>query len=276
MLYRTSSALCLALALMPACAGAPAPEVESAPSGTDAAPPPRSDAATDRAPVVVPDAAEEDSPSPTDSAAPMDAAVTAADASPAPADAAAGPFSCTLVLGIKETGEWFNAGFETIVENARWEVVPVHNGHIELWADPRSDLWAMKPASPCTQAAAPDRVVFVGTNYDYTTTAEFVPRYLAVIENVKSKYPAVRRIDLMTYVRAPGNMPCPGNLSLKTWIKPAQDEAIAQVAAMFPAFVQATPKFEVRSCSDFSMPPHFTAAAAMAAAKLIGAYYLAN
>ena len=37
--------------------------------------------------------------------------------------------------------------------------------------------------------------------------------------------------------------------------------------------LRCTPKFEVRSCADDSMPPHFTAAAAMAAAKTIGAYY---
>ena len=83
----------------------------------------------------------------------------------------------------------------------------------------------------------------------------------------------IRRIELMTYVRAPGNMPCPGNLSVKTYIKAAQDQSNEMVASAFPGLVFVAPKFEVRSCSDYSMPPHFTGAAAMAAAKTIGAYY---
>ena len=77
----------------------------------------------------------------------------------------------------------------------------------------------------------------------------------------------------MTYVRGPGNMPCPGNLSIKTYIKPAQDQAIAIVVAQSGGFVVAAPKFELASCSGFAMPPHFTPAAAMATAKEIGAYY---
>jgi hypothetical protein len=238
-------------------------------------------------------------PAPPDSDAasdlPADAAAVTPDAVPAPpvrpdasppedrmaegppAGAASADFVCTLVIGIKETGEWFNAGFEAVVDNARWEVIPVHNGHLELWADPQNALWSMKPGSPCTRnAAAPDRVIFVGTNYDYTTTGEFVPRLTAVVHNLQAKFAGLRRIELMTYVRAPGNVPCPGNLSEKTYIKAAQDEANELVAQAFAGLVFVAPKFEVRSCSDFSMPPHFTSAAAMAAARAIGAHYLTH
>jgi hypothetical protein len=193
---------------------------------------------------------------------------------PAPDTAAAEPFVCNLVIGIKATGEWFNAGFENVVENARWEVIPVHNGHVELWADPRNGLWSMAPSSPCAKNAGnPDRVLFVGTNYDYTTLDEWVPKLTAVVNNIKARYSNLRRIELQTYVRAPGNVPCPGNLSVKTYIKPAQDEAMDLVAKSFPGLVVVSPRFEVRSCSDYSMPPHFTAAAAAAAARTIGAYY---
>jgi len=200
----------------------------------------------------------------------------AADAPPRDA-APAGDFVCTLVIGIKATGEWFNAGFESVVDGARWEVIPVHNGHLELWADPKNSLWSLAPGSPCAKnAGSPDRVIFVGTNYDYTTTEEFVPRLTAVVHNLQAKFPGVRRIELMTYVRAPGNLPCPGTLSVKTYIKAAQDESNQLVADAFPGLVFVAPKFEVRSCADYSMPPHFTAAAAMAAAKTIGAYYLTH
>ena len=258
----------LALAFLAGCSASPA----APPAGTPETPDP-----------VPADAA----PAPDRAAAPVelpDAVVPGVvPADSAPGDAAAPPpevhadFVCTLVIGIKATGEWFNAGFEAIVENARWEVIPVHNGHLELWADPANALWKLAPGSACAKnAGAPDRVIFVGTNYDYTTVDEFQPKLTAVVHNIQAKFPGTKRIELMTYVRGPGNVPCPGNLSVKTYIKPAQDEANALVAAAFPGLVFVAPKFEVRSCADYSMPPHFTAAAAMAAAKTIGAYYLTH
>src|SRR5256885_10638246 len=118
-------------------------------------------------------------------------------------------------------------------------------------------MWSTPPTSPCAKnAAAPERVVYVGVNYDYVTADDFVPRYAAVIANIKARYPSVKRIDLMTLVRAPGNMPCPGNLAIKTWIRPGQAEAIQIMARDNPGFVYPTPKFEVRSCADFGLPPH--------------------
>jgi hypothetical protein len=210
-----------------------------------------------------PDASDADAGAAVDASAPIGADGPSATA-----------FTCNLVLGIKQTGEWFAAGFETVVENARWEVVPIHDGHIELWADPMNAIWGQKTLSPCTQGAAtPDRVIFVGTNYDYTTTAEFVPKYLAVIENIKAKFASVKRIELMTHVRAPGNVACPGALDFKTTIKPAQDQSIEMAISKYPGLVFAAPKFEVDSCADYGLYPHFKGGGAAAVAKKIGAYY---
>jgi hypothetical protein len=197
----------------------------------------------------------------------------APDAAGAPGGDASVRFACTRVLGIKQTGEWFSAGFETVVDNAGWEVVPVHNGHIELWADPMNAIWSQKPQSPCAAGTAPDRVIFVGTNYDYTTVGEFLPKYLAVIDNIKARFAAVKRIELQTHVRAPGNVACPGALDFKTTIKPAQDEALAQAVAKYPGFVVASPKFEVDSCADYGLYPHFKGGGAAAVGKKIGAHY---
>jgi hypothetical protein len=212
-------------------------------------------------------------------AAPVDVA-SLADVAPASAEppaTAPDAYACTLVLGVKETGEWFNAGFESIVENARWEVVPIHDGYLELWAEPNNAMWSVAPQSPCAKGATtPDRVIFSSSNYVYSTTDEFAPKYMGVIENIKAHYPTVKRVDLMTLVRAPGNTPCPGNLTEKTWIRPAEDESIQMMTRAYPGFVFASPRFEVRSCADFAMPPHFTGPAAMAVAKVIGAYYLAH
>jgi hypothetical protein len=271
-------AVFLTFALVAGCGGG-VPDLlnvprDGAPPIADAAPPvvsppvPAIDAAV--APVPPDGAPATD----TSSAPAPDAAVAADDASGEPPLTPPDAYACTLVLGIKETGEWFDAGFEDIVENARWEVVPIHNGALELWADPANGMWSLPPQSPCARGAtAPDRIIFCGANYDYSTTDEFVPRYRAVIDNIKVRYPTVKRVDLITLVRAPGNQPCPGNLTEKTWIRPAQDESISLMTRAYPGFVYASPRFEVRSCADFAMPPHFTSAAAMAAAKTIGAYY---
>jgi len=256
------------LASLAGCAAAPAGAPANAPPEPDAGAPVVLDAAA-----IPPDIAA--IPPAPDAAPPEE---TPADAPAAVADTAAtADITCNLVIGIKATGEWFNAGFESAVDGARWEVIPVHNGHLELWADPKNSLWSLAPGSPCARnAGSPERVIFVGTNYDYTTTDEFVPKLTAVVHNLQAKFPRLQRIELMTYVRAPGNMPCPGNLSVKTYIKAAQDQSNELVAAAFPGLVSVAPKFEVRSCADYSMPPHFTSAAAMAAARTIGAYYQAH
>lgn len=200
--------------------------------------------------------------------------VSAVDGSPAVDPST---FTCNLILGIKQTGEWFAAGFETVVDNARWEVVPIHDGHIELWADPKNAIWASKVVSPCKDGAdKPDRVIFVGTNYDFVTVEEWLPRYLAVIANIQSKYPGVKRIELMTHVRAPHNVACPGNLDFKTFIKPGQDAALAMAVATMPGLVSAAPKFEVRTCADYGLKPHFAGDGAPAAGKAIGTYYLTH
>jgi len=121
------------------------------------------------------------------------------------------------------------------------------------------------------------RVVFMGTNYDYDTVELFLPKYVAVLNNIKAKYATVRHLDVMTYTRAPGNMECVGaNRSADSYIKPAQDEAIAMFAAMYPDFVVAAPKWEVQSCADFGLCPHLTGPANAIISKTIGMYFLLN
>ncbi len=45
------------------------------------------------------------------------------------------------------------------------------------------------------------------------------------------------------------------------------------MVAKNPGLVFAAPKFEVRSCADYALLPHFTSAGAMAVAKTIGEHY---
>ncbi len=185
-------------------------------------------------------------------------------------------FACSWVLGITTTGEWYKEGFEDVVDDDRWQVTPIEMGHLEKWADPAHEIWQSEVQSACAKGSEqPDRVVFNATKYEWTTVAEFLPAYVAVVNNIKTKYPSVKRIDLITYARAPGNEECVGaNRSSYSYIKPAQDDAAAMLPAMFPGFVFVAPKWEHQSCSDFGLCPHVSTAANQRLAKTIGEYFL--
>jgi hypothetical protein len=186
-------------------------------------------------------------------------------------------YVCSLILGIATTNEWFG-GFEKVVDNARWELKFQDSAHIEKWADPANAVWSLPITSPCAKNAdAPDRVVFMGTNYDYDTVELFLPKYVAVWNNIKAKYPTVKHLDVMTYTRAPGDQECVGAMRPNdSYIKPAQDEAIVMFAAMYPGIVVPTPRWEVQSCSDFTLCPHLTGAANAVISKTIGTYFLTH
>jgi hypothetical protein len=290
MFCRLALLLCLGM-ILDGCSSSTANPGESAPSGTavDGAaeatpepvvgPSPSPDAAVEAAP-------EQMMPPPLP---PGDAASSAETAAPPP-DAATdsaepvGPvltykdFTCSWVLGITTTGEWYRAGFENVVDNARWQVTPIEMGHLEKWADPNNPIWNSAIQSPCTMnSKTPDRIVYTAVKYEWTTVDQFLPAYIAVINNIKTKYPSVKRVDLMTYERAPGDMECAGaNRPLDSWIRPVQDQAAAMTAAMFPGFVFILPKWEVKSCADFGLCPHLSGAANALEAKTIGEYFLAN
>ncbi len=95
-----------------------------------------------------------------------------------------------------------------------------------------------------------------------------------MLNTIKAKYPSAKRIDLMTYTRAPNDTECMGaNRSADSYIKPAQDEAAKQAAAMFPGLVFTAPKWEVTSCSDFTLCPHLTNDGNLALSATLATYY---
>jgi hypothetical protein len=181
------------------------------------------------------------------------------------------------VLGIHTTGEWYAAGFEMIVDDARWQISGLEMAQFE-WKNAGFGGWNSAPGSPCTMnSKTPDRIVFTGVDGGSTTVAQFLPQYEAVINNIKTKFPSVKRIDLMTMARAPGNLECKGaNRSSASWIRPGEDEAIAMEVAKYPGFVFATPKIEVQACSDFGLCPHINAAANARVAMLNADWLIKN
>ncbi len=198
---------------------------------------------------------------------------TAADAG---ADAAAThTFTCNQVMGVSVTGEWFSGGFEARVGDPHWQAVTLSHAYVDLWADPTNTVWATPLTSPCAeQSDSPDRVLFVGCNWDYTTAAEWTAAFNAVIANLQAKYPKLKHIELLTMLRAPGNQSCPDAVNAETVVQPFIDAAIAKVVADHPGFVSAAPHFEAPNCDVFILGgPHFTADGQAAVAQVYGDYY---
>ena len=110
--------------------------------------------------------------------------------------ASADTFVCTQVIGVSVTGDWFGAGFEDGIDGSRWQALWRSHAFVESWADPTSDLWTMKPQSPCAQRSDnPDRVIFTGVNWEYKTREAWQEKLAAVVETIRTKYTGARRID---------------------------------------------------------------------------------
>jgi hypothetical protein len=195
-----------------------------------------------------------------------------------PAAGPKGPFSCSLVIGIQATADWFNGGFETMVGGGdKWELLAVHSGFVNYWADPSNKVWGQKPSSACTMNAGnPDRVILTALylHWMHASVEEWVNVLSTAVKNFKEKYSNLKNVELTTFVRSPGEKPCPGGMTFKSYIEPEQDQAYAMMPALFPGLVTVAPRTEVSSCADYGgNPPHLTGAGKANAAKKLAALY---
>ena len=185
---------------------------------------------------------------------------------------------CNSVLGIDTTSEWFTSGFENQVPNAKWQIIYFHPGYVENWQNPNDPVWSTAITSACTTSSTnPDRVLFNAFSDPSDSTFNNATAYAAgltkVVANLKTKYPGLKRIDLLAMTRAPNNMPCvAGNRMsiVESWV----DTAMSMVAAANPGFVTVAPPFYAPSCDDFADGgPHFTDAGKPIIANVYGTYY---
>jgi rhamnogalacturonyl hydrolase YesR len=187
-----------------------------------------------------------------------------------------GGYKCNMIVGGKLSTEWYAAGFENIVDDSRWQVIGKSEAYTNVWADPTNAYWSTAPTSPCTDSSDnPDRIIFIAFNWVYTNVIQFQFDLESIVANIQTKYPNVKRIDLMTMIRSPNNQTC-GHVTGQDWVQPFVDEAIANVvAAPHTVEVTAAPKFYVPNCSAFDpkTTPHFTADGNTAMANIIGSYY---
>jgi hypothetical protein len=182
------------------------------------------------------------------------------------------PFSCTQVMGVSVTGDWFGAGFEQGVDGDRWQAMTRTHAFVDLWANPKDEIWSVPVASPCAKdAGSPDRVLFMAVNWEYKTAAEWTGALTRVVQGLRARYPRLRRIELLTMLRAPGNRSCGNTMSV---VAPFVDEAVARVAAANPALVRVGPRLEAPSCAVFVKGgPHFSDAGMKDVARVYAAAY---
>lgn len=180
-------------------------------------------------------------------------------------------FVCTQVMGVAVTRLWYAAGFEEGLDGSRWQELARPFAHLPSWADPESPFWWEAPASPCaSNAHDPDRVVLVAVHWDYRSEEEWVRALDAAVANLVAKYPSLRRVELLTGLRGPGNDHC-GHP--KRHIPPFVDRAIERVAAANPRLVRAGPRFEVPRCDLFEKGPYLSAEGKSTVARMMGAHY---
>jgi hypothetical protein len=186
--------------------------------------------------------------------------------------ASAKPFECSVVLGLAVTQEWFSAGFEPSVGDARWQAILRPHTFVEQWANPQDPVWSQAPLSSCEQRTAdPDRVVFFAADWNYKDEGEWITGLTAAVNAIRFKFRGARVIELLPMVRGPNNASCG---DAKSVVEPFVDQAIERVAAQFSGLVRPGPKFEVARCDWFEKGgPHFTTEGRGEVAKLIAAHY---
>ncbi|MES1208944.1 MAG: hypothetical protein ABUS79_23650, partial [Pseudomonadota bacterium] len=196
---------------------------------------------------------------------------------------AKGPFSCTLLVGPTTMGQWFNGGFLTYpgIDATKWEAMVVGHHYIPDWSPPGASLWN-SPLDGTQRCAAnsttPDRVIFHATQWSAMAVATWEMHFSGIVKNIQTKWPSVKRIELMLSTVGPNDMSCGG-----TEQNIAQNglTALDGMPALFPNLVYEDPGpgkwWYIPKCSDFiSGAPQYTDAGAADVAKMMGEFFAAQ
>ena len=171
--------------------------------------------------------------------------------------------------------ELYAGGLENGLAAARWQLKWKDHAAIEEWANPQSTFWDAPVESACaSDTASPDRVVFMIFSWTVTTQSDWRTKITQTVNNFRSKYSDLKRLDFMNLITGPNNMLCPTPPAAGETIVVSQELAAAmvEVAAAFPGFVYLSPKWAARSCSDFQGGgPHLTVAGNVAVAGAVSA-----
>jgi hypothetical protein len=193
---------------------------------------------------------------------------------------AKGPFSCTLLVGPTTLGQWFDGGFLIYpgIDATKWEAMIAGHHYIPDWSPPGSSLWnsPLDGKQRCaTNSSAPDRVIFHATQWSAMPVATWEMHFSGIIKNIQTKWPSVKRIELMLSTVGPNDMSCGGT---EQTIAQNGLTALDAMPAMFPNLVYEDPApgtwWYIPKCSDFlAGAPQYTDAGAADVAKMMGEFF---
>lgn len=185
-------------------------------------------------------------------------------------------FACTELIGLWVASQWWGS-FEKRVDTAHWQFMFQHHGYVEMFADSASPFWGNDVSSKCTTGAAtPDRVVFLPFSLTLMTLDDWVKNLEQVVATMKTKFVGVKRIELMTTLRSPKNMPCENDMDPNTVVPAYVDQAIQMVAEGSGGLVTVGPKIELPSCDWCAGGTDLTGAGNTGAGELLATYYLTH
>jgi hypothetical protein len=184
-------------------------------------------------------------------------------------------YRCNLVIGLPATAAWFDAGFEELVDDARWQALLRPHTFVEDWADPGNLAWSEPLRSPCLERATePERVLFFAADWRYKDESDWITGLTAAVNALRAHYPSAREIQLLSVLRAPGNVSCG---DAKSVVEPFVDRAIAAISARFEKLVRVGPRFEVPACDAFEKGgPELSVAGKKLVARLLAEHYAAE
>ena len=141
-----------------------------------------------------------------------------------------------------------------------------------MWreSDCQGTYYGCETQSVCDDAPV-DRVLLVTQTGDFLGIAQSAWESLidSAVDTLKVKYPAVERVELLTFVRGPGVESCGG----ESVISPKLDAAQAAVAEASAGEVRVGPRLSVGSCSAFAGPPYLSDAGNREVAKQLLTHY---
>ena len=204
-------------------------------------------------------------------------------------------FVCTQVIGYSQVNQWYK-GFESMLDNDRWELLWHTGAGVDRWSDPNFKGWTDKIVSPAKQQSRdPDRVV-LSISGDYgDDVGMWARKILETVDVIHSKYKNVRLIVLQPVIGGHNHEACPapagesgkkvgggsqgtgGNEIVRAaYQHPYIDQAIAKVVAGDKTgrlVTGASP--EVRSCKDYSdAKGHLTSSASDPIGRSIAEFYI--
>jgi hypothetical protein len=189
---------------------------------------------------------------------------------------AIGPFTCNEMIGLWVMSQWYGS-FEKGVDNAAWQYTFVHHGYLEMWADPASAYWKTGINSKCTAGSAtPDRVIFLPFSLSLKTLDEWQTNLAKVVDNIKTKFVGVKRIEIISTIRSPDNQLCANDKDPGTVVPDYVDQAIQATAAQSGGLVVVGPKIAVKDCSWWAGGTDLTGAGNTGVGQLYSDFYKSN